>query len=122
MEVISVHNKQLESLQPEETQHQDRRTRDATKIATANVAGETPERYTDMPDYEAKLTAIFEAFWARLEHRAQLNKPSTCWSNKRQETRNLSNTATSALLISNLGPQDGAAGGETLCLQAKSGE
>ncbi|CAH2278234.1 Hypothetical predicted protein, partial [Pelobates cultripes] len=52
-------------------------------MATASAAGETPERHTDMPDYEAKLTAIFEAFWAWLEHRAQLNKPSTCWSNKK---------------------------------------
>ncbi|CAH2312704.1 Hypothetical predicted protein [Pelobates cultripes] len=86
-------------------------------MATASTPGETPERHTDMPDYEAKLTAIFEAFWARLEHRAQLNKPSTCWS-----TRNLSNAAASALLINNIGPQDGATGGETLCLQAKSWE
>ncbi|CAH2301157.1 Hypothetical predicted protein, partial [Pelobates cultripes] len=52
-------------------------------MATASVAGETPECYTDMPDYEAKFTAIFEAFWARLEHWARLNKLSTCWSNKK---------------------------------------
>ncbi|CAH2246866.1 Hypothetical predicted protein [Pelobates cultripes] len=52
-------------------------------MATSSAGGETPERHTDMPDYEAKLTAIFEALWARLEHRAWLNKPSTCWSNKK---------------------------------------
>ncbi|CAH2294063.1 dedicator of cytokinesis 8 isoform X1 [Pelobates cultripes] len=38
-------------------------------MATVSAPGEISERHTVMPDYEAKLTALFDAFWAQLEHR-----------------------------------------------------
>ncbi|CAH2221029.1 Hypothetical predicted protein [Pelobates cultripes] len=57
-------------------------------MATVSAPGEISERHTVMPDYEAKLTALFDAFWAQLEHRARLNNQSKCQSKEQFKQHN----------------------------------